>query len=165
MHPLLIAVFLVVRAFCFLLRRETWSSGYDGKKKENAKITTPGMWFPLVHACIIWTANFRTHHSHIAVFLCTPTLFPVSFFNASISLTQRGTQTQAHKTFKLSILVCSILFVCMCIFMVPLPFIHLLLRVCSLGVERRNYTIFGKASKRAERLSVIPVKHIQARTP
>ena len=130
-HPFSGAVFSWCRAFCFLLRRETWSSGYDGKKKENAKITTPGMCIPLVHAYIIWTANFRTHHSHIAVFVYTLTLFPCDwylFFNASIILTQRGTQTQAHKAFKFSMLVCSIH---VCVFMVPLPLIHLLLRVCS----------------------------------
>ena len=117
-HPFSGAVFSWCRAFCFLRRRETWSSGYDGKKKENGKITTPGMCIPLVHAYIIWTANFRMHHSHIAVFLCTLTLFPVSFFNASISLTQRGTQTQAHKAFKFSTLVCGIH---VGVFMIPLP--------------------------------------------
>ena len=139
----------------FLLRRETWSSGYDGKKKENVKITTPGMCIPLVHAYIIWTANFRTHHSHIAVFVCTPTLFPCDWY----LLTQRGTQTQAHKDFKLSIRVCFSwypchLFICCCAFV---------LRCWKKKLHRlwksfkKSWKIIGDSASKLERLERISV--------
>ena len=86
-HPFSGAVFSWCRAFCFLLRREPWSSGYDGKKKENASITTRTRHVYYASTCIY---NLDCKFSNASLTYCCFCLHTDTFSMWLVSFLRQG---------------------------------------------------------------------------